>query len=192
MRRVYEEHWAELARDPEPWRFAWRRGLLLGALRPGDRWLDLGCGAGRFTGLHPGAVGVDVAEAALRRARENVPGGDFRRLADDGTIPLAHREVDLVWCSETLEHVADAAGLVQECRRVLAPGGRLVVTTPAHPLLRRTAIAVVRFDAHFDPMGQHLRFFTRRSLRAVLEAAGFELTSLRTRHATLVAQARRV
>jgi SAM-dependent methyltransferase len=191
MRRVYEEHWRELPRDPEPWRFAWRRDLLLEQLHSGERWLDLGCGAGRFTGLAAGAIGVDVAEAALERARQNVPGGDFRRMEEDGVIPLGHGEVDLVWCSETIEHVADAFGLLQEARRVLRPSGRLLLTTPAHPPWRRTAIALARFDAHFDPLGQHLRFFSRTSLRGALEAAGFELDTLRTRHATLVALARR-
>src|SRR3954453_3576532 len=173
MRQVYEEFWRDLPRQGDPWRFAWRRRLLLGHLRPGARWLDLGCGAGRFTALAPGGIGVDVAEAALERAREALPGGDFRRVEADGVLPLGHGEVELVGCSETLEHVADALGALQECRRVLAPGGRLVVTTPAHPLWRRTAIAVARFDAHFDPMGQHLRFFTGRSLRAALGSPGF-------------------
>ena len=161
-----------MPRDPEPWRWAWRRELLLSELRPGDRWLDLGCGAGRFTGLAPQGIGVDVAPAALERARENVPGGDFRLAGDDGTLPLGHAEVDLVWCSETIEHVADALGLLEECRRVLAPGGRLLLTTPGHPLVRRIGIAALRFDAHFDPLGQHLRFFTKRSLARALEAAG--------------------
>jgi SAM-dependent methyltransferase len=173
VRRVYDEHWRELPRDPEPWRFAWRRALLLGELRDGERWLDLGCGAGRFTGLAPKGIGVDIAPAALERARANVPGGDFRLVGDDGTLPLGHGEVSLVWCSETIEHVPDALGLLQEARRVLAPGGRLLLTTPGHPLLRRLAIAALRFDEHYDPQGQHVRFFTRASLRRTLEAAGF-------------------
>src|SRR3954471_7874481 len=191
MSAIHEDHWRELARDPEPWRFPWRPEVAAAALRPGQRWLDLGCGAGRFTALAADGIGVDVAEEALARARANHPGGDFRRLEDDGTIPLGHGEVGLVWCSETVEHVPDALGLLQECRRVLAPGARLVLTTPAHPLWRRTAIAVARFEAHFDPMGQHVRFFTDRSLRATLEAAGFVPGTLRTRHATLVAAASR-
>jgi SAM-dependent methyltransferase len=174
LRRLYEEHWRELPRDPEPWRFARRRDLLLGALHPGERWLDLGCGAGRFTALAPDGIGVDIAEAALERARENVPGGDFRRVEADGTLPLGHGEVSLVWCSETIEHVPDALGLLQEARRVLAPGGRLLLTTPGHPLPRRLAIAALRFDAHYDPLGQHLRFFTRSSLRRTLAEAGFD------------------
>jgi SAM-dependent methyltransferase len=172
VRRRYEEHWREIGDPGEPWRWAWRRELLLGELRPGDRWLDLGCGAGRFTALAPGAIGVDVAETALERAREHVPAGDFRLVDADGTLPLGHGEVDLVWCSETIEHVADALGLLEECRRVLAPGGRLLLTTPGHPLARRVAIAALRFDAHFDPLGQHLRFFTKRSLARAMDQAG--------------------
>ena len=178
-----------MSQDPEPWRWAWRRELLLAELRGGDRWLDLGCGAGRFMTLAPNGIGVDVAEAALERARENVPGGDFRLVRDDGTLPLRHGEVDVVWCSETIEHVDDALGLLEECRRVLAPGGRLLLTTPGHPLARRVAIAAVRFDAHFDPLGQHLRFFTRRSLARALEAAG--LPGSVSGGSTLVARATR-
>jgi SAM-dependent methyltransferase len=187
MRRVYEDFWSDLPREAEPWRFAWRRALLLEHLEPGTPWLDLGCGAGAFTALAPLGIGVDVAEAALERA----PDGDFRLVRDDGTLPLAHGEVAFVWCSETLEHVPDALGLLQEARRVLAPGGRLLVTTPAHPLWRRLAIAAVAFDRHFDPQGQHVRFFSRRTLTRMLEDAGFVVQSVRTRHATLVALARR-
>ena len=188
MRRVYEDVWRGLPADLEPWRFAWRRGLLLEHLPPGTPWLDLGCGAGAFTALAPQGIGVDVARAALERA----PAGDFRLVDAEGSLPLAHGEVGFVWCSETLEHVPDALGLLQEARRVLSPGGRLLVTTPAHPLWRRVAIAAVAFDRHFDPQGEHVRFFTRRSLERILEEAGFAVERVRTRHATLVAVARRV
>ena len=74
----------------------------------------------------------------------NAPGARLALVEPDGTLPLAHAAVDLVWCSETLEHVADALGLLQEIRRVLRPGGRLLLTTPAHPRWRRTAIALAR------------------------------------------------
>jgi SAM-dependent methyltransferase len=72
-----------------------------------------------------------------------------------------------------LEHVADGAHLLQEARRVLRPGGRILVTVPYHGRVQAALIALLRFDAHFDPQGQHLRFFTRASLAASLAAAGF-------------------
>jgi 2-polyprenyl-3-methyl-5-hydroxy-6-metoxy-1,4-benzoquinol methylase len=81
-----------------------------------------------------------------------------------------------VWCSEVLEHVADVAYLLAEVRRVLRPGGRLLATVPYHGRVQGAAIALTRFEAHFDPLGQHLRFFTRRSLARTLANAGLEPT----------------
>jgi SAM-dependent methyltransferase len=140
--------------------------------------LDLGCGAGRFVaalrdaGADP--VGVEIAEGALDRARRVAPGADLRLLEADGTIPLEHRSVDLVWCSEVLEHVGDLAETLAEVRRVLRPGGRLLATVPHHARVRAATISLVRFEAHFDPLGEHLRFFTRRSLAGALRRTGFE------------------
>jgi ubiquinone/menaquinone biosynthesis C-methylase UbiE len=183
----YEDFWRNQPRNPEPWRYSWRRTMLEHELRAGETWLDLGCGAGRFLDVAPEGIGVDVAESALERARENVPGCDVR-LSEDGTIPVTHGSIDFVWCSETIEHVADALGLLQEVRRVLKPGGRLLLTTPSHSLLRRISIAALRFDRHFDPMGQHVRFFSRNSLAQTLEAAGLENAGVRARYGTLIAR----
>jgi SAM-dependent methyltransferase len=177
VRAFYEAFWADAPRDLEPWAFAERRALLLGEVQPGERVLDLGCGAGRFlavlreAGAEP--VGVEVAQAAAERARENVPGADVRLLEPDGSLPLGHGEIDLVWCSEVLEHIADVGHALLEVRRVLRRGGRLLLTVPFHGRLQAAAIALTRFDAHFDPLGQHVRFFTARSLARTLEAAGF-------------------
>ena len=177
MRAYYESFWADAPPDPEPWAWERRRALLLGEARAGERVLDLGCGAGRFVAALRDAgavpVGVEIAASALERARAVAPGADLRLLEPDGSIPLEHGSVDLVWCSEVLEHVADGAHLLQEARRVLRPGGRILVTVPYHGRVKAVAIALARFDAHFDPQGQHLRFFTRASLAATLGAAGF-------------------
>jgi SAM-dependent methyltransferase len=183
VRGLYEDFWAHAPDDPEPWAWERRRALLLGEARPGERVLDLGCGAGRFVaalrdaGADP--VGVELAQAALERARRNAPGADLRLLEDDGSLPLEHASVDLVWCSEVLEHVADTGHLLLEARRVLRPGGRLLVTVPFHGRAKGAAIALLRFDAHFDPLGQHLRFYTRSSLAATLERSGFEDLAVR-------------
>jgi SAM-dependent methyltransferase len=177
VREFYEAFWADMPADPEPWAWERRRALLLAETRPGERVLDLGCGAGRFlravADAGAEAIGVEIAQAAAERARANAPGADVQLLEPDGSLPLGHGEVDLVWCSEVLEHVADTAHTLLEIRRVLRPGGRLLVTVPYHGRLQAAAIALVRFEAHYDPLGQHLRFYTRRSLAGALEAGGF-------------------
>jgi SAM-dependent methyltransferase len=177
VRDFYEGVWAALPDDPVPWAWERRRALLLDAARPGERVLDLGCGAGRFVAAlraaGTDAIGVEIAAAALERARRNVPGGDFRLVEPDGSLPLGHGEVDLVWCSEVLEHVPDTVALLTEARRVLKRDGRLLVTVPDHGRLRRTLIALLRYEAHYDPLGQHVRFYTRRSLARALHATGF-------------------
>jgi ubiquinone/menaquinone biosynthesis C-methylase UbiE len=199
VRAFYEAVWQDRAESGAPWAWARRRALLLAELQPGDRLLDLGCGEGHFVAAARAAgaevVGVDIAEAALERARVLVPGADLRLVEPDGSLPLAHAAVDVVWCSEVLEHVPDTIALLTEVRRVLRPGGRLLLTVPDHGRLRRLAIALLAHERHYDPLGQHLRFYTRRSLRGALVATGFEaielggLSGLPGLHETLVARA---
>jgi SAM-dependent methyltransferase len=192
VREFYESFWADAPPDPEPWAFAQRRALLHGELKPGDRVLDYGCGAGRFLAGLEDAVGVEIAEQAVERARRNVPGADVRLLEPDGSLPLGHGEVDLVWCSEVLEHIPDVAHALLEMRRVLKPGGRVLITVPYHGRAQAAVIAFTRFDRHFDPLGQHVRFFTRASLRTALEHAGFtRVQTRRARPGMLVARATR-
>jgi SAM-dependent methyltransferase len=191
VRSFYEDVWAELPDDPDPWAWERRRALLLEEAAAGERVLDLGCGAGRFVaalrdaGADP--VGVDLAEAALERARRNVPGGEFRATTDE----IPDSSVDLIWCSEVLEHVPDTAALLSEARRVLKTGGRLLVTTPSHDLPRRVLIALLRWEGHFDPLGQHVRFYTTRSLTRVLETFAFEAVAVEAERGMLVARGRK-
>jgi SAM-dependent methyltransferase len=96
-----------------------------------------------------------------------------------------------VWCSEVLEHIPDVAGALLEVRRVLKPGGRLLLTVPYHGRLQAAAVALTRFDSHFDPLGQHVRFFTRTSLARTLEASGFAPVEIRKLGPMLVGRATR-
>jgi hypothetical protein len=62
---------------------------------------------------------------------------------------------------------------------------------PYHGRLQAAAVALTRFDSHFDPLGQHVRFFTRTSLARTLEASGFEPVEIRKLGPMLVGRATR-
>ena len=165
MNAFREAVWADVPRDVLPEAFPARRAWLLGRLPARARVLDLGCGDGAFAAelVAAGAevIGIDVASAALTRARERVPEADLRLVQEGEPLPVDNGWAQVAWAGEVLEHVVDVRGTLADLRLALAPGGVLLATTPAHgPLLTRTA--------RLDPRSDHLRFFTRRSLRAVL------------------------
>ena len=155
--------------------------------------LDVGCGDGRLTAeLQAGhVVAADVSEVALERARRRLPEARVLLLSPDAPLPLEDGAFELVLCAETIEHVRDLQLLLSEARRVLAPGGRLAVTTPAHGRLTGLDILVRGFERRFDPLSPHLRFLTRRSLSELLDGLGFEPGTVRREAGTLLAVARR-
>jgi SAM-dependent methyltransferase len=180
VQQYYEELWEQLPDELAPPDFARRRAFLLGALRGDDRVLDLGCGAGDFTALiadaGAAAIGVDIAEAAVVRARARHPALDFRLAPIDGPLPLTDCSFELVWASEVIEHVGDTARWLSEVRRVLVPRGRLLLTTPSHGRLRVALAGVERFS---EPLGDHLHLYTARSLHGLLNEFGFDHVRVR-------------
>lgn len=186
-RDYFEELWEQLPAGLEPADFDARLRFLLARVRAGERVLDVGCGEGRFTaalaerGVR--AVGVDVAEEPLRRARARRPELDLElhRVAPAGPWPFADASFDAVWAGEVIEHVADTAGWLSELRRVLRSGGLLLLSTPAHDLFTRLRLGVSAraFAERLDPRADHLRFYTRAGLRELLADFGFEDVELR-------------
>ncbi len=181
MQDYYESLWQRLPDRLELPEFAQRRAFLLGEVRSGDRVLDLGCGSGEFTAavsrLGANAIGVDVAEAALERARASHPELDFRPTPIDGPLEFDDHSFDLVWASEVIEHVADTARWLSELRRVLKPRGRVLLTTPSHGRLRVLFGGVEQFS---EPLGDHLHLYTRASLATLLAEFGFEQVRVRS------------
>jgi SAM-dependent methyltransferase len=181
MRDYYEELWGRLPEDLHPPDLELRLGYMRAGVRPGDRVLDLGCGDGRFTAelarLGTAPIGVDIAQAAIGRARAKHPELDFRLVPFEGPLPFDDVSFDVVWASEVIEHVADTARWLSEVRRVLVPRGRLLLTTPSHGRLR---VALGGIEAFSDPLGDHLHLYTRASLQALLAEFGFDALSVRS------------
>jgi 2-polyprenyl-3-methyl-5-hydroxy-6-metoxy-1,4-benzoquinol methylase len=171
----HEAVWASVPEGAQPADARLRRAFLLERvaaiarrddrrLEAGVRVLDVGCGDGRLTAELARAgvsvVGVDVAAEALRRARETNPDLKLGLIPAEGPWPLEDSSFDVVWAGDTIEHVADTPAWLSEVRRVLRSGGTLLLSTPAHDRLLLVALALRprRFEAHFDPRSDHLRF----------------------------------
>jgi len=181
-----EALWESVPEGLDPPAMQPRRAFLLEHVGSGERVLDVGCGEGRFAAelARAGAevVGIDVAAEPLRRARALHPELDLRLVRAEAAWPLRDASFDVVWAGEVIEHIADTAGWLSEVRRVLRPGGALLLSTPDHGRLRmlRWALDPRTFEAHFDPRTDHLRFYTRRALTELLEDFGFSDVAVRS------------
>lgn len=105
-------------------------------LSPGDRVLDVGCGAGHdltaLAGVGAVPVGIDPSAHMLaesRRRVEDAAGVSLVR-ADGGALAFASASFDAALIERVLQHCADPRVILREARRVLRPGGRLVVFEP--------------------------------------------------------------
>lgn len=146
------------------------------------RWADLGCGQGEFLARVQPAAGPPASKTpiALDRSGANAAAarasGAASLIADlESGLPFADRSLDGASLVEVIEHLPRAEELVDELRRVLRPGGWLLVTTPnvAHWTYRWRALT-----GHPPKQeGYHFRFFTQKTLRACLESRGFHIES---------------
>lgn len=112
--------------------------LRLLAAGPGERILDIGCGNGRdvLPMIAQGAsvVGVDVSEGMVAEALRVLSASGIENVSlqvgDATQLDFADGEFDKILCSEVIEHIPDASKALSEMRRVLKPGGKLVLSTP--------------------------------------------------------------
>jgi SAM-dependent methyltransferase len=131
--------------------------------------LDIGCGGGwafddfsRFYDVYGLEPDQELAQALPRwRARiERRPFGPHY----PGT-----RQYDMILMLDVLEHLADDRGAVANLHHLLKPGGRVLLTVPALPIL---------WSVH-DEVNHHFRRYTWKGLRRVLAEQGFEIEELR-------------
>jgi 2-polyprenyl-3-methyl-5-hydroxy-6-metoxy-1,4-benzoquinol methylase len=147
----------------------------------GRRLLDVGAADGLLS-RHLTARGwkVTALEADATAAAAAEPHCERVIVADlDAALPSLDPVFDAIVCGDVLEHLAHPAPALRSLAEALAPGGVVVVSVPnvAH-LWMRLSLLAGRFD--YAERGildrTHLRFFTERSLRALLAEAGLTVT----------------
>lgn len=152
------------------------------------RVLDLGCGNGAFSAslaAHGFEMsGLDHSASGIAVAQRSFPAIAFGRhdLAEPLPAEFAGR-FDAVVAVEVIEHLLLPRRLIAAAVRALRPGGRLVITTPYHGYVKNLALALCgRFDEHWHPLRDygHIKFFSRRTLLALLGEFGLRRVELRT------------
>jgi ubiquinone/menaquinone biosynthesis C-methylase UbiE len=160
-----------LLEEDHHWWFATRTRAILAYLdrylgpAKGCRVLDVGCGAANMTHhlRHYGqVVGVDNNPKPLVVARER--GLEAYEGSATG-LPFEDGEFDLVTLLDTAEHVPDDEQVFAECRRVLRPGGKLLVTSPAFMFLW----------SNNDRINMHQRRYTTGELTEKLTRQGYRM-----------------
>lgn len=176
LNRCYDAAIALSMREPR-----WRPQIvdLVATERPGSV-LDIGCGTGTLalalaSRLGRGVVtGVDLDPAILDLARAKPGAGDVGwQVGSALSLPYADGAVDVVVCTLVLHHLAleAKADALREMRRVLRPGGLLVIGDwgrPHDPLMRAAFVPVQLLDGVSNTQGN-----VEGRVPGLMEAAGF-------------------
>lgn len=175
--KVYFTQPDKLRIDFASGRYHRETGLLTRSNAKG-RLLDVGCSTGSFLVAAKQAdfcdvQGVDIAQPSVEFARRQgltAHVGDFTQ----SMFQMAQFDVVTMWA--TLEHLTNPRDFVNEAYRVLCSGGILAVSVPNMKSL--TQVILGRKDRYISV--NHLNYFDRRTLRRLLEDAGFRVVRTET------------
>lgn len=131
--------------------------------RGAGKTLDVGCGSSVILQSINDAVGLDILHNKLRYMRRY----DVPLLRGSlAALPVRDESFDCVVCSQVIEHLPSDAALFAELRRVLRPGGLLVLATPDHATIGWRLLAPLSEDPS-------LTRYTRAGLLALCREWGF-------------------
>ncbi len=179
----YEAYWSRSGYQPTDQTVKGKvLDLFARYVQPDHDALDVGCGDGKsatWLGQHAASYrGVDISASSVELVRSR--GYDADVIADAAVLPFDDSSFDIVVCTEVLEHLMFPLDAAHEIKRVLRPGGHVVVTVPNIAYWRtRADLALL---GRWNPLGDdrgvsepwrdpHIRFFNVGTMRAFLRAA---------------------
>lgn len=180
-KEYYERYWRnELPQDiqffggkPKPGDAEGNAAVIQKFCKPKELIMDLGCGEGYLVDLlwrlGYQAVGVDISQTAVEIAAKKFqwPFG--------GMEIEWNRQFDAIVSFDVWEHVFDFDETYAYVNKYLKVGGKLIVTTNDMCLTKMMIIGLFFMDTFFHPYSPHIRFFTKKSLRKLMEAHGYKV-----------------
>ena len=158
------ETWG-LPASPEQLEMQYFRYRMAADLGQGGAVLEVGCGSSMglpYLQAHSRlVVGGDYTMALLTEARRHLPDANLVRM-DAQRLPFLEQSFDAVLMLEMIYYLADQEAALSECRRVLKPGGKLMVCMPN------------RDRPDFNPSPFSTRYPNLHEITALLTAAGFD------------------
>ncbi len=153
----------------------------------GLKILDVGCSYGALgeamTKKGNVVFGLDISQAAIERARTRVHFAAVADITKQDSLPpeIAEERFDLVVMGDIVEHVYDPLGVLVSARKLLKKDGKLLLSVPnIANWLTRLQLLLGRWDYAVSGVMDrtHLRFFTLRSARRLVRAAGYEVVGV--------------
>jgi 2-polyprenyl-3-methyl-5-hydroxy-6-metoxy-1,4-benzoquinol methylase len=159
---------------------------ILRQIRSGERILDVGCGRGclgeemRSRGNVVHGIELDPEAAAMAKQRLDLVVCADATVVDQLPVEVRAGQYDTLVLADVLEHMANPQRFLDQVTPLLRPSGRIVVSLPnvaSWPMrLRLLAGDFTYADAGILDR-THLRFFTRKTARALIEEAGFRIVA---------------
>lgn len=186
LRPYYEKYWSSIKDHLKD------LDLRTDAIRPffprnfTGNILDFGCGSGEIlseiTKSNPKAkiTGVDISKTALKQAEKRVPSGIYKIIIESKKVPIKSESIDFILANDVVEHVYDTEWMFNEFSRMLKKDGLILISTPYCGFIKNLIIALTNFELVYDPLGPHIRFYTKKSLKKCLDLVGFRIVHFGT------------
>lgn len=147
------------------------------------RIVDIGCGNGalcrELASRGYEVVGCEPSPESFHFAKRGAPGLVFHMLGvDDDPSVIGNESFDVAIATEVVEHLVTPFNLPRFAKRLLRPGGYLIISTPYHGYLKNLVLTLTdKWDTHLNPFwdGGHIKFWSYKTLCRLLNESDFRI-----------------
>jgi ubiquinone/menaquinone biosynthesis C-methylase UbiE len=143
----------------------------------------VGCGNGIFLSMvlnkfDAVVSGVDISPGMIEKSKELLDGRAYLKIGDSEHLPWNNKSFDVATCNASFHHYPDTELALKEMKRVLRPGGILMIADPFTPnnLLRLFVNLFIKFSKSGD-----VRIYSQKEMQKLLEKWGFTLIKWETK-----------